>query len=318
MQKPVALLVALTVSLATCKKEPLHLPVFREQILPGNSQDLTSVWFTDSLTGYITGGTPWNSGLILSTTDGGSTWHTDTVLANRMECVMFDASGRGYVCGMDGLAFLRWAGEPHWHPFRMDYAWNRGCFFWDIGHGIVVSGEGFETGKARKLGPNAVWFQDTVHQFPNALSAVWLSDSLTAHAVGLGWVLRSDDGGRSWQRLPPTGDFFRSVHFPTPIVGYICGHNGSLLKTTDSGRNWHTLLDSGTFGGEPFRALWFTTENKGYLVGDSGLFWRTENGGSDWIPLAGLPEAADASDIFVLGRRGWITTDGGRIFYFEE
>lgn len=318
MQQPVVRLLTLSVFLFACSKEPLPLPVFRELNAPGNGQDLTSVWFTDSITGYVTGGTPWQSGLILSTSDGGSTWQTDTVLANRMECVMFDAAGRGYVCGMDGLAFLRWVGQPHWHPFRMDYSWNRGCFFWDIGHGIVVSGEGFETGKARKLGPNAVWFQDTVHQFPNALSAVWLSDSLTAHAVGLGWVLRSDDGGRSWLRLPQTGDFFRSVHFPTPTIGYICGHNGTLLKTTDSGRNWFTLRDGGPFGGEPFRALWFTSADKGYLVGDGGLLWRTENGGADWVPLAGLPEATDASDVFVLGQRGWITTDGGRVFYFEE
>jgi len=305
---------------SACGKDPqIPLPVFRELPLP-TTDDLTSVWFTDSLHGYATAGTPWQSGAILSTTDGGQHWQTDTLLDNRMECVMFDAAGRGYVCGMDGLALVRWADAPHWHPFRMDYAWSRSCFFWNERHGIIVSGEGFETGKARKLGPDAIWFQDTVHQFPNALSAVWLSDSLTAHAVGLGWVLRSDNGGRSWQRLPPTGDFFRSVHFPTPTTGYICGHQGTILKTTDKGQNWYTIREGGTFGStnQPFRALWFTSAERGYAVGDGGLLWRTENGGTDWTPLAGLPESADASDVFVLGRRGWITTDGGRMFYFEE
>ncbi len=309
----------LPLSFVACRKDPLPLPVFRELPAPVSS-DLTSLWFTDSLHGFATAGTPWMYGMLLSTADGGNTWQTDTIVNNRLDYVMFDAGGRGYACGMDGLALVRWADAPHWHPFRVDYAWNRGCFFWNDHHGVIVAGEGFQAGQARKLGPEAIWIQDTLHLFPNALGAVWLSDSLTAHAVGLGWVLRSDDGGSTWERLPPMGDFFRSVHFPTPTTGYICGSSGTLLKTTDSGRSWRTIRSGGSTGksNQPFRALWFTSEEKGYLVGDGGLFWRTENGGADWTPLAGLPAQVDAADIFVLENKGWIATDKGRLFYFEE
>ncbi|MBK9336761.1 MAG: hypothetical protein IPM98_09265 [Lewinellaceae bacterium] len=304
---------------AACQKAPLPLPVFRELTMPV-SDDMTSVWFADSLLGFATAGTPFQRGILLSTTDGGQNWQTDTVVNNRLECVMLDAAGRGYACGMDGLALVRWTNEPHWYPFRVDYAWNRGCFFLDEHCGVIVAGEGFQTGQARKLGPEAIWILDTLHYFPNALSAVWMSDSLTAHAAGLGWVLRSDNGGRSWERLPHTNDFFRSVHFPSPTTGYICGSSGTLLKTTDNGRTWHTIRTGGSVGrrNQPFRAVWFTSEEKGYLVGDSGLLWRTENGGADWTPLGGLPPSADAADIFVLGNKGWIAADKGRMFYFEE
>ena len=309
----------LGILLAACQKDPLPLPVFRELSVPV-SHDLTAVWFTDSLRGFVTGGTPWQIGVLLSTTDGGQAWQIDTAVDNRLEDVMFDTEGRGYACGMNGAALVRWAHAPHWHPFRRDYTWSRGCFFWNARHGVVVSGEGFQGGKIRKLGPDAIWFQDTLHHFENALSAVWLTDSLTAHAVGIGWVLRSDDGGRTWHRLPPTGDFFQSIHFPSPTTGYICGNSGTLLKTTDAGQTWRVIRKGGSAGKrkQPFRAVWFVSEEKGYLVGDGGLFWRTENGGLDWIPLAGLPESVDASDIFVLGNCGWITADGGRMFSFCE
>lgn len=313
------LLGVLALCLGACRKDPLPLPVFRELPAPV-TDDVTSVWFTDSCCGFATAGTPWQRGVLLSTTDGGMSWKTDTVVDNRLECVMFDAAGRGYACGMHGMALLRWPDDPHWHPFRRDYTWSRSCYFWSDRHGIVVSGEGFQGGKIRKLGTEAVWFQDTLHVFENALSGVWLTDSLTAHAVGLGWVLRSDDGGRSWQRLPPTGDFFRAVHFPSPQVGYICGYSGTVLKTADGGRSWRTVRQGGSAGkrNQPFRAVWFVSETRGYLVGDGGLLWRTNNGGTDWSPLAGLPANADAADIFVLGHRGWIAADGGRMFYFED
>ena len=302
-----------------CHKDPLALPVFREIILPV-TDDLSAVWFADSLHGIATGGSPWGRGIILSTADGGQQWKLDTVVHNRLECVMCTLAGKAYVCGLDGLVLQRTPGESAWFAIRTDYCWNRGCYFRDDRNGVVVAGEGFQGGLARKLGPEAAWIQDTLISYPNALSAVWFSDSLTVHAVGLGYVLRSTDGGKRWNRLELTGDFFQSIHFPTPSTGYICGSAGTVLKTTDGGRHWITIRAGGSFGqkNQPFRAVWFVSAEKGYLVGDKGLFWRTENGGADWTALAGLPESVNATDVFATGGRGWITCAGGRLFYFEE
>ena len=309
----------LLICFTACRKDSLPLPVFRELQLPTN-EALTSVWFTDSLHGFVTGGAPWERGELWSTADGGANWQLDTAVSKVLECVMFDKDGQGYACGQDGLALLRPVGQPHWHTFRVDFTWHRSCYFPNGREGVIVSGDGFMGGGIRKLGPDAIWLLDTMHLYTNALSAVWYSDSLTVHATGLGWVLRSDDGGRNWERLPPTDDFFRSIHFPTATTGYICGYSGTLLKTTDGGRTWNTIREGGSVGKkhQAFRAVWFVSAEKGYLVGDNGLFWRTENGGADWTALAGLPNAVDASDIFVLDNKGWITAGGGRIFHFEE
>jgi photosystem II stability/assembly factor-like uncharacterized protein len=305
--------------LPACRREEVHLPTFTEVKLevPG---DPRSVWFISPQEGFIAGGRVYRDGFLLSTSDGGRSWQTDTLLGNRLECVRFDALGHGYACGMSGLALYRQAGQRHWIPFRVDWDWYRAGHFVDGTHGVVVGGENFFIGFARRFGPAAFWQADTLQPVAQELADVWFSDSLTVHACGMGWVTRSTDGGRTWERRDATGDFFQSVHFPTPDTGYICGHSGSLLKTTDGGASWQTLRDGSSLwvSDQPFRDLYFPTAMRGYAVGDDGLFWRTLNGGADWSPVAGAPADAHFTGVFARGDRGWAIAAGGRVFLFEE
>ena len=314
-----ALVLAVFSLLEACQKEETSLRIFHEQGTPTH-QDLMSVWFSDSLHGVAGGGTPWEGGILLSTEDGGASWTTDTLPGNRMDGVQCDASGNCYACGLFGLAFQRAAGSRHWKRFREDFTWNRACFFPNGRYGLLVSGEGYRGGQVRVFGPDFYWQQDTTLLFDTEISDVCFSDSLTAHAVGFGRVMRSDDAGRTWQRFEITGDFFRSVQFPTREVGYVCGVSGTLLKTTDGGRSWQTIREGGAIGGrrESFQSLWFVTDKRGYAVGNGGLFWRTDNGGGDWQQVKEAPSGADFTDVFALGNHGWATARGGRIFYFEE
>ncbi len=321
MKKVTFLLLCLSVLLgAACRKDKIELAVFRE--LPrAAAEDLSAVWFTDSLHGVVTGGKTWQGGFILSTSDGGENWMIDTVLANKMECVMFDREGQGYVCGLDGLLLHRPPGGAHWYVFRVDWRWHRACYFPDSRRGVVVSGEGYRNGQVRCFGPEAFWQFDSLQVFPNELHAVWFSDSATVHAAGYGWMMRSDDGGYHWERLPAPGDFYRSVHFPTPQTGYACGYQGTLLKTTNGGRSWQTIREGGSSGhkNRPFRALWFADAERGWLVGEQGIFWSTTDGGRNWQLVAGAPADANFTDVFVRdGGKGWITAEEGRIFYFEQ
>lgn len=303
---------------ACCKEEIVSFRVFREISSPVTA-DCSAVWMADSLHGIVAGGTPWQSGFILSTADGGQTWQTDTLLDRKMEDVMFDRTGQGYVCGQD-RAFFRPLGNQHWQIHRTNYAWNKTCFFPDDRHGVMISGGGYSGSEIATFGSDAFWRVDTLQNIQNALADVWFSDSATVHAVGIGWVLRSADAGRSWQRYDVTGDFFQSVQFPTSAVGYICGSSGTILKTTDSGLSWQTIREGGSTGkrNQPFRALWFVNAETGFLVGDNGLFWRTENGGADWAQVQEAPAEADFTGVFALNDRGWAVARGGRIFYFER
>lgn len=317
MYKQLFFLLVLNTCLS-CGREPLSLPVFRELPSPF-AADLSAVWFTDSLNGVVTGGFPWSQGWIASTADGGRHWQTDTVLAKKTECVMFDATGQGYVCGLDGLALHRPPGSRHWYVFRVDWCWHRSCYFPNPQYGVIVSGEGYRSGQVRNLGPDLFWRLDTAQLFPNELDAVWFSDSLTVHAAGYGWMLRSADAGRHWERLDVPDDFYRSLHFPTAEVGYACGYGGVLLKTLDAGRHWDVMHGGGLSGKKNalYRALWFDDALNGWLVGENGLFRHTDDGGAHWKAVAGAPSDAHFTDVFTRNGRGWATAEGGRIFYFE-
>ena len=138
-------------------------------------------------------------------------------------------------------------------------------------------------------------------------------------ACGLGWLGRSTDGGRSWERLPVTGDFFEALHFPTRQTGYVCGSAGTLLKTTDGGRTWQTLRDGASVWvrDRVMRTLYFTSADEGYVGGDDGLLWRTTDGGATWTQLDGVPDDLDIYGVFARADRGWAVGRNGRIFYFE-
>lgn len=302
---------------AGCRKPSVSLGVFREMATPVQ-EDLSSVWFLDDQKGYITGGNTWVNGLVLSTIDGGNTWKRDSLQDQKLERVFFTPSGRGFACGLKGGLFELPVGSQEWRLIRNDWVWYHDCYFFDDGHGIAVSGQGFRNGGIRRLDQN-IQPIDTMTLLPNELNAVVFTDSLTAFACGMGWLLRSDDGGQTWERLPVTGDFFKSICFTDPQTGYIVGITGTLLRTTDGGRAWQSLRNGNSVfkRDQPFRAIRFADANRGYIVGEGGLFWRTLDAGNSWAEVEDVPEI-DLTDIFVRGNKGWITATGGRAFYFEE
>lgn len=305
-------------AVSACSIEKGSLYSFEEAASPVD-RDLSSIWMTDSLHGIAVGGKSWENGVILSTSDGGFSWKMDTMLNRKMECVRFDREGQGYVCGQD-YALYRSPGSSHWQEFRTNYNWNKSCYFPENQHGVMAGGGAYKGGQVSTFGPEFFWQLDTLQEMPNVLADVWFSDSTTVFAVGLGWVIRSDDAGYRWQRLNLTGDFFRSVRFPTSSTGYICGSSGTLLKTVDGGSSWQTIRKGGSTGkrNQPFRALWFENADKGYLVGDQGLFWFTENGGADWVQAEEVPADVDFTGVFARNGHGWAVAKNGRIFYFER
>jgi photosystem II stability/assembly factor-like uncharacterized protein len=306
-------------ALAGCSKERIRVATFHAQPVPVQT-DVMGLWFADSLNGIAVGGKVWESGFILSTLNGGSSWQLDTLLSNRLDAVSMSNDGQTFACGLDGRCLHRPPESPNWYVFRMDYAWLRDVAFIDSRYGVAVAGEGYASGRVYRYGPENFWELDTVLHFPNDLAAVWFSDSATVHAAGYGWVMRSADAGRHWERHAVTGDFFQDIHFPTPDTGYICGSSGAILKTTDAGRHWQQVRAGGSSGrrNARFQALWFATADRGYVVGDNGLFWRSEDGGNTWLPVEGVPAGDDFTDIHVVGKVGWLSAKNGRIYRFEE
>lgn len=149
-----------------------------------------------------------------------------------------------------------------------------------------------------------------------------------------GTVLRTTDGGRTWQLRPMPGEEesdFRDVEAfddRTAVVLAIGeGERSRILGTTDGGETWSRRYVNADANGF-LDALAFSDPRRGLALGDpvGGRFvvLATEDGGETWTrrPPDGMPEALPGEGAFaasgtclaVRGDRAWFGTGGGRVF----
>ena len=72
-------------------------------------------------------------------------------------------------------------------------------------------------------------------------------DVIWASIWGGGSLLKSTDGGNTWQNVVlPISIYAEDVFFINDNTGWVCGENGNgppsyVLGTTDGGKNWNVL-----------------------------------------------------------------------------
>jgi photosystem II stability/assembly factor-like uncharacterized protein len=150
-----------------------------------------------------------------------------------------------------------------------------------------------------------------------------------AWASGAGsTVLRTTDGGTTWQKLTVTGDTldFRDVDAVDAQTAYVLaignGPASRIYKTTDAGKTW-TMQFKNEDPKAFLDAMSFWDANNGIVFGDSvdGQLYvmTTKDGGRVWsrVPTANLPPAlenegafaASGTNIAVVGKsHAWIGT----------
>jgi photosystem II stability/assembly factor-like uncharacterized protein len=144
-------------------------------------------------------------------------------------------------------------------------------------------------------------------------------------------VLRTTDGGATWNKLTVTADAldFRDIDAIDDHIAYVLsignGPASRIYKTTDAGTTW-TLQFKNDDPKAFYDAMSFWDTNHGIVIGDSidGKFciMTTENGGQTWVrvPASALPPAlenegafaASGTNIAVFGKsHAWIGTGAG-------
>ena len=149
-----------------------------------------------------------------------------------------------------------------------------------------------------------------------------------------GTVVRTADGGATWQRLTiPDAEKldFRDIDAVSVDTAYALsigsGESSRIYKTSDAGKTW-TLQFTNTDPKAFFDAMAFWDAERGLAFSDSVdgqlVILRTQNGGRAWtrVPPAGLPPAlenegafaASGTNVAVYGRdRVWIGTSRSRV-----
>ena len=302
----------------------IHKDSFSQQgwfpLTSGTNDYLTSIYFTNSLTGYAAG----SNNSIIKTTNSGLNWTYQTIQGS-YNSIYFVDPNTGYSVGVNSTstvsliikttnAGITWANHNPGTDKRL-YS----VYFPNVNTGYV-SGQFGLILKTTNSGIN--WFQQSSGTTTNSLECVYFLNSNTGFIAGgftnSSILLKTTNGGVNWNPLTTNvNERWLSISFPDTNTGYITGVNGSIIKTINGGVNW-IIQNSGT--NTHLDGVHFININTGYISGWNGVILKTTNGGENWESqfsgtIRNLESIyfIDSLTAFAAGQDGTIlkTTNGG-------
>ena len=249
------------------------------------TRNLEDMLFVSADTGFIVGGNRYEDGMILSTFDGGLTWHLkDNVSPWILYSIKSTPNHKVYTTGIIGRVLISVNNGKKWDSMQV---WGPGCdflklYFVDNNLGFAVGGSSNSDGVVQKF--NGTSWSTDVAKISRIINNIQMLNTKTGYIVGFGGVLKTTDGGNTWDLTTAEGDNFTALHFFNEQHGFVIGYNGTLLETTDGGANWNSKRN----GNSPFNASWqftdiaFSSEAMGYIAGTNGLLLKTTDGGNHW------------------------------------
>jgi len=255
-----------------------------------------STFFTDSLTGWIVGGS--NNAFILKTTDGGENWieaaNNDSEMMHRFYKIRFSdtlADNSGWIIGQFGMIYRTIDTGDTWTSQREKRYNFNSVYFTDLNTGWVVGDSGVILST---IDGGENW----IKQFNSdsiILSSVYAIDSQNVFAVGSilkgylpsymgnGVILKTNNGGQLWIKQSfDTLQAFGSIVFVDDSTGWIMVTSGTLLKTIDKGNTWEPFS---TVSGTLFYEMQFINRDIGWISDiDSDHLLKTTDGGKNWSP----------------------------------
>jgi photosystem II stability/assembly factor-like uncharacterized protein len=235
--------------------------------------------FPDATHGWIVG----DSGRILHSRDGGSTWKIQAnPSTNRLWCVQFLNTQTGWAAG-EGNILLRT---------------RDGGYSWVIDH---------PTGDPARRTFMALHFIDE-------------QEGWIAH--NFGGLLHTRDGGRTWTAHDGLAqDAFVSMCFLDAKKGWGLSVGGTLVQTADGGLSWSSRqLSARPHAVASFSALCFFDSANGWIgtdtsissrIGDAPPLFRTTNGGQTWSVQGRWPGGAIKDIWFQDAQSGWCAESAG-------
>ena len=279
-----ALLGVFFCSIMGCKKDVLY-PASTDVVNTGAVADINSIFFVNDTLGYVAGGEKYESTELLTTYDGGKTWQRFYKEGNDSKTVNSIAyTGTKIIAaGYEGKVYTQ-KGDPNdWLTTQMpDWVWFQHITFASPNKGFIVSGEGYAPGNIYSI-DSSLNFKMT-DSLPFQLCDISFANEMTGYTCGYGAMMKTSDGGNTWQLQNIQGDFFRSLSVVDAQNVWAAGYNGTIIHTKDGGAHWEKQRN----GDDPlltkyrFRGIIFKDLNTGYAVGDKGLIVKTIDGGAHW------------------------------------
>lgn len=305
----------------SCKKDETNISV--ETISFPLNIDLFSIHFIDDQNGFVCGGIKSESGYIFKTENGGISWEEIYSSDKFLKDISFFNSDIGYACGDSILILKTKDGGNSW--FEMEYPWiPPPNYILPLNHIEIINdsivyitgGGEFAKGLIFRTRNWGWWWEFNL--FDNELSDSYFKTNDNGIFCGYGIMTKTIDGGRNFQTIDITGDYYTAMHFLNDNTGFACGYNGGVYKTTDSGDSWKKIHRT-NFAGKRvhYNDITFMDAQNGIIIGNNGEALITKNGGDKWqtttsFTSENLLSVFSSNNGFV-----WITAENGSLFKFQ-
>lgn len=287
----------------------------------------------ENAVGWAVGTGADGNGIILHTTNGGTTWKKQEPKVSKFfpEGVSAVDENHAWIVGDAGL-ILRTTDGEHWEkqnaPEGYSVCFSKVSAFnaitaWLVGYDGVIL--------CTKDGKH--WIPQKSPAIPDVqLQGVHAVDATTVWATGFpnqcyATILRTTNGGKTWERLGQATRYFGDGGLPyVPIIGvsaldsdtaWVVGHCTTILHTEDGGNTWidQTPVHIGLFDANEITVLldektgnptgWAAEDNNGIYHTTDGKHWEKQPtpGGGYLLDVS----AVDEKTAWVVGESG---TDG--------
>ncbi|MGM0582095.1 MAG: WD40/YVTN/BNR-like repeat-containing protein [Bacteroidota bacterium] len=226
--------------------------------------ELNEMAFFNESTGAIPG-----NGMLLWTDNGGKTWEEKINPAGgELSDIAFASAKKAVAVGSSGIIRTKDGGK-NWNSIQVDRTVEL-------------------RGNEREVELTSVTFMD---------ANVGIAVGFIGTAGQTGTILRTQDGGKTWNKVDAPGGMFTSVQSPGKQSFMILDGYGNILKSTDQGKSWDQI----ELPKESYKKLYFPTAQTGYLLGRNNLY-KSTNGGNDWSKIGEIPEAGLSDLAFQSGK----------------
>ena len=209
------------------------------------------------------------NGVVLKTSNNGSTWSSDISVPEKLFDVSFSNSTDGWISGENGYIARTTNAGTSWVQQNSGTGQDLfSIYFIDNSTGWAVGTVGVNATILKTTNAGSTWTAQN-SGIVNDLLSVFFIDNMTGWAVGIsGSILKTTDGGTNWvQQTSGTNEDLLDLYFLDANNGWIVGTAGTVLKTTDGGTNW-IAETSGT--GQDIQSIVMLNDSLGWFCGDGG------------------------------------------------